>query len=171
MEELIIQNPFETFCWSNIDQLVEMWYKWIRGILRETTSLGTKHRSNLPPWVTSSTSHLIKKLHTAKKQNRKSKIEKLDKVVSLALVNDQKSYEEHLSDGRNTNRLFKFIANRIALPCHPQCSLLMKHTQTSAKHRYLPNFSQVFISSPQNSIQTKRFQNVSFLSLQNLKST
>ena len=146
-----------------------MWYKWIRGIIRETTPLRTKHRSNLPPWVTSSTSHLIKKLHTAKKQNGKSKIEKLDKVVSLAMVNDQKSYEEHLSDGRNTNRLFKFYRqmNRSSLP-----SLLMKHTQqTSAKHRYLPSSSQVFISSPQNSIQTKRFQNVSSLSLQNLKST
>ena len=66
MEELIIQNPFETFCWSNIAHLVEMWYKWIRGIIRETTPLRTKLRSNLPPWVTSSTSHLIKKLHTAK---------------------------------------------------------------------------------------------------------
>ena len=126
-----------------------MWYKWIRGIIRETTPLRTKHRSNLPPWVTSSTSHLIKKLNTAKKQNSKSKIEKLEKVVSLALVNDQKSYEEHLSDGRNTNRLFKFYRqlNRSSLPSSMFLANETHTTNLGKASLFAKFFSSVYFES------------------------
>ena len=83
-----------------------------------------------------------------KKQNSKSKIEKFDKVVSLALVNDQKSYEEHLSDGRNTNRLFKFYRqlNRSSLPS----SMFLAnetHTRNLGKASLFAKFSSVYFES------------------------
>ena len=54
-------------CWSNPNTLVDEWEKWICGLVQKFVPRRTKHRGNLPPWVTPGKSHLIKKLETKRK--------------------------------------------------------------------------------------------------------
>ena len=63
----MISEPFRPVCWSNPNALVDEWENWISGLVQKFVPRRTKHRANLPPWVTPGTSHLIKKLATKRK--------------------------------------------------------------------------------------------------------
>ena len=41
LNDLIIDNPFDTYCWSNPNVIVEHWYKWLLDLLSSTH----KHRT------------------------------------------------------------------------------------------------------------------------------
>ena len=67
LNEQIMKSLFDPYCYSNVNVLVQKWYKWINKILEANIPKVTRHRASLPPWVTPSASHLIKKLETKKK--------------------------------------------------------------------------------------------------------
>ena len=103
INEFILQHPFRPYCMSNVDLMVELWYKWLHEILKDLLSITTKHRSELAPWVSGNSSNLIKKLKTLQlKQQRqptpsnKIKIECLQTELTLSLQNDQHLHEKAL---------------------------------------------------------------------------
>ena len=66
------KKPFKLYCYSNIDHLVESWYTWILKILQSCLKKKTNHKRSQPPYITPSTSNLIKKrLNTLKKRKKK----------------------------------------------------------------------------------------------------
>ena len=58
---------FTPICYSNCDKMLDEWYKWINSKLIKNVPVRTKFRSTLSPWISSSTSHKLKQLNTAKK--------------------------------------------------------------------------------------------------------
>ena len=58
--QAILREPFEPFYYRNLDHLVHHWYKWLWMTIETIVPRITKHRATLPPWISSSTSHLIK---------------------------------------------------------------------------------------------------------------
>ena len=64
---IIIENPFNPYCYSNVDELVKQWYKWLEEILTKNIPKTTKHRARLPAWVKNETSHLMKTIMNLKK--------------------------------------------------------------------------------------------------------
>ena len=99
----IREEPFAPYCYSNVNALLRQWYIWLWEKLRKLIPRVTSHRASLPPWVTSSTSHQLKKLKTLKKRmnstNSKSvrlliKFKKMEKLLRQCLIEDQANYEE-----------------------------------------------------------------------------
>ena len=54
----ILENPFQPYCYSNVDVLLQTWYSWFYGIMEDNLKKVTKHRMSQPSWTTSKTSHL-----------------------------------------------------------------------------------------------------------------
>ena len=64
VNEVIRQHPFQPFCLSNVELMLDHWYEWLYEILQDLLPITTKHRSELAPWVGSDSSNIIKKLST-----------------------------------------------------------------------------------------------------------
>ena len=106
----IIDKPFQGFCWSNPDVLLSDWYKWLNIKIERHVPTRTRHRARLAPWITQSTSNIIKKLNTAKKKYPAlhNRVLSLQKECDFAVEQDQINFESELSDSRSTDKLFKF---------------------------------------------------------------
>ena len=71
LNSAIMLEPFQPFCFSNVEVLIETWYKWLYDIFERNVPRKTKHRRNLPPWASPSSSHLIKCCKTMRRNLRK----------------------------------------------------------------------------------------------------
>ena len=71
VNEFIRQHPLQPFCMSNVELMLDHWYEWLYKILQDLLSITTKHRSELPLWVGSNSSNLIKKLNTLQLKNQR----------------------------------------------------------------------------------------------------
>ena len=113
LKENLSLNPFNPICYSNCDRLFSEWYHWLLEAITKFTPRRSKHRSNLPPWITPATSHLMKKLNTVqRKQNSLAnndslslKIETLRNSLAEAVDLDQKYYESKLFNSRNSQAM------------------------------------------------------------------
>ena len=63
--QFIIDHPFDPYCKSNVDLMVDLWYEWLHVILQDFLTIKTKHRVTLAPWVGKESSRLIKTQHFA----------------------------------------------------------------------------------------------------------
>ena len=114
----MLENPFEPVCYTNADIATANWYKYINDIIHQFVPRRTYHRQSLPPWVSSSTSHLMKILQTKRKQYkenpsdfRRNNMQQTERKLTIALESDRSSYLEKLSHTRDTHTLFKFFKN------------------------------------------------------------
>ena len=112
--QAILREPFEPFCYSNVDHLVHHWYKWLWMKIDTIVPRITKHRATLPPWMSSSTSHLIKRLETiTAKQTQKLatilKRKKLEGRVAKAMENDLIEFEKSVFEDRVFSRLQRYL--------------------------------------------------------------
>ena len=97
VNEFIRQHPFQTFCLSNVELMLDHWYEWLCEILQDLLPITTKHRSELAPWVGSDSSNLIKKLNTLQLKNQRKPTQSSVKIckqnlqteLTLPLQNDQ----------------------------------------------------------------------------------
>ena len=107
IRQSMISQPFRPECWSNPNALVDEWENWIRRVVQKFVPRRTKHRANLPPWVTPGTCHLIKKLATKRKflPEGNGKLLQLVAQVDNALQLDRSDYEDQLSNRRSQNLL------------------------------------------------------------------
>ena len=116
--EAIQNHPFNPYCYSNTNVLLELWYSWIRNIREDTLPKVTKHRSELPPWVTSPTSHKMKKLETLKRKRKTGvpnvklelKIKRLSKEIHSDVEADLTQFEEDVFRTREFSKIQKYLA-------------------------------------------------------------
>ena len=129
LRNLMTETPFTRNCYSNIDVMVDEWYSCLLDLLQKSVPIRTKHQESLPPWISPSTSNLMKRKETAvKKLNhgvRHSsdfifKVQKFSQDLEEAVFNVKREYEISLSDSRNLATIFKYIklvkSDRSALP-------------------------------------------------------
>ena len=110
----INSNPFNPYCFSNVDELVKQWYTWLWEKIDKHIPRVTSHRASLPPWVSSSTSFLMNKLKTLCKMSqnlrRLLKIKRLEKEIETKKAEDLASFEENGTElmYRRTRALFDY---------------------------------------------------------------
>ena len=125
--EAIPNHPFNPYCCGNTNVLLELWYSWIRKIMEDTLPKVTKHRSELPPWVTSPTSHKMKKLETLKRKRKTGvrnvklelKIKRLSKEVHSDVEADLTQFEEDVFRTREFSKIQKYLASVRKNPVTP----------------------------------------------------
>ena len=112
----------------------------------------TRHRQSLPPWITSESSHLLKKMQTQKKllaakptSYRRSKIVELENLVSKSCEEDRVHYQEKLFNTRDTGRTFKHLKclkKTASLPL----SMQFRNESTQSAFRKAEMFNDYFHS-------------------------
>ena len=114
IETLMIETPFVPNCYSNCDKNIEEFYSWICQLIEQVTPVGTLHRSSLAPWVSGSTSHLIKKLNTVVKRLKTKPcntllIKKcsLQATLSDELCKDLCEYQQTIFATKNSSKKFR----------------------------------------------------------------
>ena len=114
LREDIRNSPFTPICYSNCDKMLDECYKWINSKLIKYVPVRTKFRSTLSPWISSSTSHKIKQLNTAKKHHKN--VFHLEDIVNDMISHDFTSYQEKVISSRDTHLHFKSLRNSNRLP-------------------------------------------------------
>ena len=109
----INSNPFNPYCFSNVDELVKQWYTWLWEKIDKHIPRVTSHRASLPPWVSSSTSFLMNKLKTLCKMSqnlrRLLKIKRLEKEIETKKAEDLASFEENVFKSRQFSQIQKYL--------------------------------------------------------------
>ena len=108
--------PFSPCCLSNVDELVDQWYLWIEKIIEILIPRVTQHRANLPPRISSATSHEMKILGTMKRKYERAptlnlliKIKRGQKLFNEQIITDQTVYEDKLFKSRLMSDLQKYL--------------------------------------------------------------
>ena len=107
---------FKQLSYTNIDNMCEEMNDFFDKVAQAKISKRTRHRQSLPPWITSSTSNLMKKLKTqrelvAKKPTlyRKNIVRKFQNVVTEAAEIDRCNYQETIMSTRDISVIFKHL--------------------------------------------------------------
>ena len=95
---IVLERPFQTYCYSNIDKLLSQWLRWFNKLLNKNVPNVTTHRATLPPWISKETSHIVKKNwkqcnEKTEKKATISKIIQLNDEISNKTAEDQLDYE------------------------------------------------------------------------------
>lgn len=114
INKAIVDRPFLPYCFSNVDEVLRQWYEWIWAIIEEFIPRVTEHRSSLPPWYSSTTSNLLKRLNTLKRNtnptlSRIIKIKKLEKEISKCVEFDLLDFEKTVFEGRTFSKIQKYL--------------------------------------------------------------
>ena len=112
----------------------------------------TRHRQNLPPCITSESSHLLKKMQTQKwllaakpTSYRRNKIVELEKLASKSCEEDRVHYQEKLFNARDTGIIFKHLKclkKTASLPL----SIQFRNESTQGAFRKREMFNEYFHS-------------------------
>ena len=113
-----LDKQFLPYCYSNVDELVKQWYKWLCKIIEEKYPQSDKPQKEPPPWASGSTSHQIKVISTLKRKiqpkNRNNlsgliNLKKKEALLRKSLTQDQADYEEKLFKGKLFSELQKYL--------------------------------------------------------------
>ena len=104
-------EPFYPYCPTNVDKIVEQWYDWLNPFMETNFPRLTKHRTQLPPWITPPTSLILKKLNTAKKQTsqKREKIENFESEYKTSAEIDLATFGESIFASRKFSELNKYF--------------------------------------------------------------
>ena len=151
LNKAIVDSPFNPYCFSNLDFLVKKWYEWIFSLIDHFIPKVTRHRSTLPPWVSSRTSHLMKKLATKKKQwvspvlSKLLKLKKMERQIKEARNEDLKMFETKIFQSRQFSNIQKYLRCVRKLPnVPPVVTLSTQKAETDQEKAKL--FNQFFQS-------------------------
>ena len=151
LNKAIVDSPFNPYCFSNLDFLVKKWYEWIFSLIDHFIPKVTRHRSTLPPWVSSRTSHLMKKLATKKKQwvspvlSKLLKLKKMERQIKEATNEDLKMFETEIFQSRQFSNIQKYLrCVRKSPNVPPVVTLSTQKTETDQEKAKL--FNQFFQS-------------------------
>ena len=154
LNNLIAQKPFQGICWSNTSVLSTQWLQWLEELIQISVSKRTAHRSQLAPWITSSTSHMLKKMNTERKkcdfhQKSSSKLKTLEQTCATLVENDKANYQNILASTRKTELLFKFYRNfsKSRLPSTIHLEQQSATTDDSKANLFAKFFQSVYIQS------------------------
>ena len=118
LNELIANNFFDPYCYSSIDKNTNLWYEWIFHLIEKTTPRRTRLRQELPPLVSSETSHNLNKFRTLRRKLERcvnfspylaTQLIELEKYCANLPERDRQEYEEELISTRNRSRIFKYF--------------------------------------------------------------
>ena len=137
IRNFMVENPFNPRCFTNVDIATKEWYTYINDIIAKFVPLRTSHRQSLPPWITSTTSDLIKKITTQKPKLTKyyskccaSTLKEMEQELTICIEKDSCEYFNKLCETRDTQRIFKFLKSFKADSCLPQ---FLQHDNTIAE--------------------------------------
>ena len=85
----IIANPFEPYCYSNVDVNTNLWYEWTLKLIEKHVTSRTKKRQLLPPWTSAETSHHMNKIKTRGRKIQKKGFCTSEKLKTLTEERDQ----------------------------------------------------------------------------------
>ena len=120
------------------------WYKYINDIIDQFVPRRTFHRQSLPPWISSSTFHLMKILQTKRKQYRDNPsdfrriMHQTERKLTIALECDRSSYLEKLSHTRDTHKLDN--SQKCSMPpkiCHGSKTAVSDVDKVNLLNQYL----------------------------------
>ena len=135
--------------------------------LRETIPIRTKHRRSLPPWVTSETSNLLKRLESTpqKYDANHPKCLALSIFCQRSLQKDKIEHGKRLADDKNTNVLFKFdrSLNKPLLPSTLLFSFAQGSTDLEKAEFFANFFTENYIESSQYQINRHSISNCPIL--------
>ena len=153
MRQKIMEFPSSGICCSNINVLVELWYKWLNNIISECVQYRTSHRACLAPWIKPKTSSILKKRRTARgnRPSKNFKIPKLEDTCSTMIEDDKADFEKNVGLIRSTTNLFRYFRSFISTKSplsvkykdktandhRSQCSLYKNFSTKSSKNRLL----------------------------------
>ena len=83
IRHFMLENPFEPVYYTNADIATANWYKYINDIIHQFVPRRTYHRQSLPPWVSSSTSHLMKILQAKEAVEKTHRI--FEEIICIKL--------------------------------------------------------------------------------------
>ena len=111
IRHMIEQTPFDSYCWSNVDVVLDNWYIWLEKILEDSVPRRTKHRSSLLPWISRETSHTLKRLKTKRKRYHEihPAVQELLLKSNAMAQEDKTRYESQLAATRSSANLFKYF--------------------------------------------------------------
>ena len=115
MENEIKYKPFKPYCYSSIDQLVELWSTWLFKILQKSCfKKEDKSQKISTTMATPLTSNLIKRVNILRKCIEKrptkagmTKLEIMKKLVKILFDEDQTAFEAVTIEGRICAKLQK----------------------------------------------------------------
>ena len=131
-------KPYASFsyCNSNFDKLNAL-------IVNKRRK---RHRSQLSPWVTQTTSNMIKKLYTVKR-NQPGNYEKIklrQRSCERSIEQDRANFESRLANTRSTSKLFKYFQT-FKSTCIPNSVSYINESATDSKSQ-CRLFSKFFAS-------------------------
>ena len=107
--------------------MCEEMYDFFYKVAQATIPYRTRHRQSLPPWITPSTSNLMKKLNTHRKlvankptSYRKNIVRKFQNVVTEAAEIDRCNCQDKIMRTRDTNVIFKHLESLNKSPNLPK---------------------------------------------------
>ena len=166
MNEHLVEKPFQSICYTNINKMREEFTRYLDGIFDLYVAKRTRHRQSQPPWISCGTSNLINRLKTQKRllenkptSYRKQLVLKLEIQVTDSVEEDRVVYQENLLGSRNTDRIFKHLKSLNKSAC--LLKVLMKDTeQSSLRCEQVIMFNQFFHSvlSPKTNFSLKDFK-------------
>ena len=120
----MVDNSFEPYCYSNIDEITNQWYMWLNKLFTKNVPRITSHRSYLPPWILKPTSHLINQLNAPKRKvARKAqplnlqKLLDLESKIEIESCNDHAEYENEILRTREFSKIQAYLSS--IKKCHP----------------------------------------------------
>lgn len=113
------KKSFSPKCYTSADHMLTEWYSWLREILNTLLPIRTRHRQSLPPWISSETSNILKRMKTIQKRlaskpddsNLIMKREHLAAMYNGAVEGDKKDYEEKIFKEKSGPQIFKYFRN------------------------------------------------------------
>ena len=130
VSEMIKIADFKPVCYKNINNMCEEMYNFFDKVAQATIAKKTRHRQSLPPWITPSTSNLMKNLNTQPKlvtnkptSYRKNIVRKFQNVVTEAEEIDRCNCQEKIMSTRDTSLIFKHLKSFNKSPSLPKVLL------------------------------------------------
>ena len=127
VNKMIKIADFKPVCYTSINNMCEEMFDFFDKVAQTTIPKRTRHRQSLPPWITPSTSNLMKKLNTQRKlvankpmSYRKNIVRKLQNVVTEAAEIDRCNYQEKIMSTRDTSVIFKHLKSLNKSPNLPK---------------------------------------------------
>ena len=104
IRDMLERTPFDSYCWSNVDVVLDNWYNWLEEILEDCVPRRTKHRSCL--LISRETSHTLKRLKTKQKRYHETHPSVQDLLLkSNAMAQEDKTrYESQLAATRSSRK-------------------------------------------------------------------
>ena len=174
INEYVREHHFNPYCYSNVDLLVDQWYNWIYGIIVKHIPRTTQYRKHLAPWVSPTSSNLMKKVETLRRQSKTNtlKIQQLQTELTLSLSADQCNHETEIFKSgifSNNQKYLKTIMKTSSIPTEVFLDDKSANTDIEKAELFNQYFQSVFSKNHHDYTLTERQPNLSMIHFSELE--